>query len=120
QNHDVPVLLTHKFDCLVRGTRFTKGNRAGLFIEHLLDPVSDDSMVIHHKDFRHCSTLFSSLGYAGMSARDLTHIAALHTLIAAMWNAQGYSRTLSPAPGEIDPAPDEVGALSHAQQPERA
>ena len=37
-----------------------------------------------------------------------------------MWNAQGYRRTLSPDPSEIDPAPDEVSALSHAQQPERA
>ena len=55
-----------------------------------------------------------------MSARDLTHTTALNTLIAAMWDAQGYRRTLSPDPGELDPAPDEVGALSHAQQPERA
>jgi len=55
-----------------------------------------------------------------MSARDRTHTAALITLIAAMWNAQGYRRTLSPDPGEIDPAPDEVGTLSHTQQPERA
>src|SRR5262245_33206335 len=32
----------------------------------------------------------------------------------------GDRRTLSPDPSEIDPAPDEVSALSHAQQPERA
>ena len=55
-----------------------------------------------------------------LSARDLTHTTTLNTLIAAMWNAQGYRRTLSPDPSEIDPAPDEVSALSHAQQPERA
>jgi hypothetical protein len=55
-----------------------------------------------------------------MSARDRTHIAALNTLSAAVWNAQGHRRTLSPDPAEIDRTPDEVGALSHAQQPERA
>ena len=55
-----------------------------------------------------------------MSARDRTHTAALNTLIAAMWNAQGDRRTLSPDPSELDPTPDEVSTLSHAQQPERA
>jgi hypothetical protein len=54
-----------------------------------------------------------------MRARDRTLTTALHTLSAAMWNAQGDRRSLSPDPGERDPAADGVGALSHTQEPER-
>ena len=65
QNDEVPGLLAYQFDCLVRRARLTKDYRSRLLIEHPLDPVSDDGMVIHDKDFRPGSAPFAALGYAG-------------------------------------------------------
>jgi len=49
-----------------------------------------------------------------VSVRELTETAARNTLSAGVGDTQSYRCTLSPDAGEVDLAPDEVGALSHA------
>ena len=58
EQHYIPVLLPHEFECLRRRPCLAEGGRAGLFVEDSSDAVTDDLVIIYQEDSSHRVTKY--------------------------------------------------------------